>query len=95
MLTDNLHLCADLLAERRLAAMTAERRPEVVHLLMTEALSTTECLNYFARYETVSVEWVDQQSCRSANPLACDMVLLWCCLCGSIDLLSLASSLLM
>ena len=78
LITDHWHLCADLLAERRFAAVTAERRPEVVHLHMSEALSTTECLSYFARYETVSVEWVDQHSCRSSSLLTCHLVL-WCC----------------
>ena len=60
-----LQMAADVVAQRRLTAATAERRPEVVHMYGTSLLSAPECLDYFKRYEPTSVECIDENSCKS------------------------------
>lgn len=64
-----------MLAQRRLTAASAERRPEVVHLYGTRLLSAPECLDYFKRFEPTGVEVIDENTCTSLEPLsACKML---------------------
>lgn len=65
-------MAADMVAQRRLTAVTAERRPEVVHMYGTSLLSAPECLDYFKRFEPMSVECIDENSCKVAATLATD-----------------------
>ena len=55
---------ADQAEQRRQTALTAERRPDTVHLHGVFFMSTADCLRFFAEYEPASVEWLDDASCE-------------------------------
>lgn len=55
---------ADQAEQRRQTAMTAERRPDCVHLCGVDLMSTSDCLRFFADYSPVSVEWLNDTSCE-------------------------------
>ena len=80
---------ADMQAQRRLTAATAERRPEVVHLHGTSLLSAPECLEYVKRFGPTSVEFIDEQSCRlmaaiSRQFACCCLPVLCCAVCLTV-----------
>ncbi|KAL0042542.1 hypothetical protein WJX79_002995 [Trebouxia sp. C0005] len=55
---------ADQAEQRRQTAMTAERRPDSIHLFGVDLMSTADCLQYFADFAPVSVEWLNDTSCN-------------------------------
>ena len=55
---------ADQAEQRRQTAITAERRPDCVHLCGVDLMSTADCLHFFADYGPVSVEWLNDTSCE-------------------------------
>ena len=55
---------ADQAEQRRQTAMTAERRPDSVHLFGADLMSTADCLQFFTDFAPVSVEWLNDTSCE-------------------------------
>ncbi len=55
---------ADQAEQRRQTALTAERRPDTVHLRGVDLMSTTDCLHFFEGYSPASVEWLNDTSCE-------------------------------
>ena len=49
---------------RREAALTAERRPDTVHLHGVGMMKEDDLKQYFADYGDSHVEWVDEASCE-------------------------------
>ncbi|KAL0018055.1 hypothetical protein WJX77_003983 [Trebouxia sp. C0004] len=55
---------ADQAEQRRQTAMTAERRPDSVHLFGVDLMSTADCLHFFTDFAPVSVDWLNDTSCN-------------------------------
>ncbi len=60
---------ADQAEQRRHTAMTAERRPDSVHLFGVDLMSTADCLQFFADFAPMSVEWLNDTSCEHTSNL--------------------------
>lgn len=58
---------ADQAEQRRQTAMTAERRPDSVHLFGIDLMSTADCLQFFTDYAPMSVEWLNDTSCEHTS----------------------------
>ena len=64
------HVCAepaDQAEQRRQTAMTAERRPDSVHLFGIDLMSTADCLQFFTDFAPLSVEWLNDTSCEHTS----------------------------
>lgn len=55
---------ADQAEQRRQTAMTADRRPDSVHLFGVDLMSTADCLQFFTDFAPVSVEWLNDTACN-------------------------------
>lgn len=71
---------ADQAEQRRQTAMTAERRPDSIHLFGVDLMSTADCLQYFADFAPVSVEWLNDTSCEHPSVKHTSRID-WCRLC--------------
>lgn len=58
---------ADQAEQRRQTAMTAERRPDSVHLFGVDLMSTADCLQFFTDFAPVAVEWLNDTSCEHTS----------------------------
>ncbi|KAL3155030.1 hypothetical protein ABBQ38_011552 [Trebouxia sp. C0009 RCD-2024] len=61
---------ADQAEQRRQTALTAERRPDTVHLHGVHLMTTSDCLHLFADFGPSSVEWLTDASCNVVFPNA-------------------------
>lgn len=55
---------ADQIEQRRQSAMTAERRPDTVHLHGVDLMTASDCLQFFAEYGNSALEWLNDTSCN-------------------------------
>lgn len=55
---------ADVHEERKDVSLTAERRPEAIHLYGVDLMSTNDIMQYFADYLPSYVEWINDSSCE-------------------------------
>jgi hypothetical protein len=58
---------ADQAEQRRQTAITAERRPDSVHLFGIDLMSTADCLQFFTDFAPMSVEWLNDTSCEHTS----------------------------
>lgn len=55
---------ADQAEQRRQTALTAERRPDTVHLHGVHMMTASDCLHFFADHNPASVEWINDACCE-------------------------------
>ena len=55
--------------------MTAERRPDTVHLHGVDLMTASDCLQFFAEYGNSALEWLNDTSCEYASGLASSVYL--------------------